>query len=224
MPLYFLLLDGEFFHQHLRPALTYSWQRRSFQPCQALCAELVPAALAFQKRYHIGPEEMLVNRVAEGLPFDRALWRHLAGELLWLVAAEIPEIQTTPEALGCLLGADPNMASGLQRRQLAPIQQAYFGTRDLRFGSGYYRPAEAGYNDRDDVIRLGDYLACLEPENWQADALAALPELADAQERTEELELAKEWLPALHALYCRAQQKGQIIVCEKVYCPTTALA
>jgi hypothetical protein len=213
MPLYHLLLDAEQFCR-LRPALAESWRRRSFDPCRPLCEELLPAAQAFHARYHLGSEQELVARVAEGLPFDRDFWRHLAGEVLWLSAAEIPEMQTTPEALCCLQGADLTLDPGLERERLAPIQQAYFGTRDLTFGTAFYRPGQAGYNDVQDVGRLDEYLAAVDPARWDADALARLPGLEDEAERAEELELVKDWFPALQELYRRARRQGQVVVCE----------
>jgi hypothetical protein len=216
MPLYHLLLEAGTFGR-IRPALAAAWGRHNFAPCRALCAELAPAALAFRERYHTGPEEPLLCRVAAGLPFDRDFWRFLAGELLWLAAAEIPELQTTPDALCCLLGADRTLDPAADRDRLAPIQQAYFGARDLTFGTAFYRPGHAGYNDATDVARLADYLASLDGRPWTADALAALPDLADEADRADELELVKEWLPPFQDLYRRARDHGQIIICETIH-------
>jgi hypothetical protein len=221
MPLYHLLLDAGLFHQRIQPALAAAWQRRSFEPCRLLCAELAPAVRAFQERYHTGPDEQLLPRMATGLHFDRAIWRHLAGEVLWLGAAEIPEVQTTPESLCCLLGVDLPPAGEAERGRLAPILQAHYGSRDVVFGTAFYRPGEAGLNDAPDVTRLDDYLAGLDPRPWTADALVGLAGLADEGDRAEELELVREWLPAFQDLYRRARQRGQVIVCEVVggHCP-----
>jgi hypothetical protein len=222
MPLYHLLLDAELLHGRIRPALAAAWRGRSFEPCRPLCADLAPALRAFRERYHTAAEEHLVSRVAAGLPFDRAIWRHLAGEVLWLAAAEIPQIETTPEALFCLLGVGPAPCGGLDRSRRAPIWQAHYGSRDLAFGTAFYRPGDAGYNDVDDVTCLADYLGALDPGPWTADALAALPGLGDEAERTEELELVKEWLPALQDLYQHARLRRRVIVCEVVggqHCP-----
>jgi hypothetical protein len=216
MPLYHLLLDADAFHRRIRPALAEAWQRCSFEPCRALCAELVPAALAFRERYHLGPEELLLNRAALGLPFDRNFWRYLACEILWFSAGEIPQLETTPDALCCLIGVDRTLEEGLAHDRLAPIQQAYFGARDLAFGMAFYRPADAGYNDQGDVRGLAAYLGSLDPSRWTADALASLPELASAEDRAEELELVKEWLPPFQDLYRRAAQADQVILCERV--------
>jgi hypothetical protein len=216
MPLYHLLLDAGLYHGRLRPALAAAWRRRSFEPCRPLREELAPAARAFQERYHTGSDELLLPRVAAGLPFDRAVWRHLAGEALWLGAAEIPELQTTPEALCCLLGVDPVVDFSSARGRLAPILQVHYGSRDVVFGTAWYRPGEAGLNDAADVARLADYLAGLDSRPWTADALAALPGLADEDDRAEELELVREWLPALQELYRQARERGQVVVCEVV--------
>jgi hypothetical protein len=209
-------LDAAAFHQRLRPALATSWQRRSFVPCRALCVELIPAALSFRERYRLGPEDLLVGQVAEGLPFDRNLWRFLVGEVLWLSAADIPQMEMTPQAVCCLLGVDHTGDAGLARERLAPIQQAYFGARDLTFGTAFYRPSSVGYNNTPDVARLADYLADLDPAPWTADALAILAGLADAAERAEELELVKSWLPPFQDLYRRAEEAGHVVVCETV--------
>jgi hypothetical protein len=215
MALYHLLLDCAAFRERIRPALAESWRRRSFEPCRCLCADLTPAALAFQQRYHTRPDEPLVCRVAAGLPFDRAFWRYLVGEILWLSATEIPEIQTTPDALGCLLGADRTALEGLLGREhYAPIQQAYFGARELTFATACYRPGQAGYNDSADVARLHDYLAALDPAAWKAETLAGLPGMEDEEERAEELAFVREWFPTFLDLYRRAREAGQVVVCE----------
>src|SRR5690348_14059984 len=93
MPLYHLLLDGTTFHDRIRPALAAAWKGRSFEPCRGLCADLIPAAERFARRYHLGGDEPLLRQVAAGLPFDRDFWRHLVGELLWFGASEIPEFE-----------------------------------------------------------------------------------------------------------------------------------
>jgi hypothetical protein len=215
MPLYFLLLSEPFFQRQLRPALAASWQQRSFEPCRGLCADLLPAVQAFAVRYHTGHDETLLVRVADGLPFDRDYWRALVGEVLWYGAAEIPELETAPDTLGCLLGPQ-QVATDLTRERFAQIHQAHYGARDLVFGGGYYRPEHAGYNDAADVARLADYLAGLDPQAWTPADLSALPDLADEQERADELEYARDWLPPLRDLYRQAREQERIVVCERL--------
>jgi hypothetical protein len=208
MPLYFLLLDRRLFHEQIAPALAASWRQRSFLPCRPLCAALEPAARAFGQRYHDEAAEPLLCQVGRGLSFGRDRWRHLAGEVLFYAAAEIPEIQTAQDTLGHLLGAAP---ASISRSELPPIHQAHQGTRDLCFGGGFYRPEHAGYNDTDDVARLVAEFGRVDPGRWD---VTALPATTDEDERGEELEFARECFTALRDLYRRAQDAGQVIVCE----------
>ncbi len=214
MPLYHLLLGAADFHARVRPALAAAWRGRNFKPCQALCEALLPAAREFAARYRLGPEEPLLARVAAGLPFDRELWRHLAGEVLWYSAAEIPEFQTAPESLCCLLAPERYGQRDTLREQFAPIEQAHYGARDLVFGGAHYRPDRAGYNDSADVERLAAYLDGLDPGSWTADGLAALEGVESEEDRAEELAFVRDWFPALRDLYRRARQRRQIVVCE----------
>jgi hypothetical protein len=214
MSLYFLLLDAGPFHAEMVPALAAAWRQGSFAPARTLCARLLPAARVFAERYHLGPEEPLLAGVAAGgaTPFDRDLWRLLAGEALLYAAAEIPEPPAAPAALACLLAPEAFRRWPLPRAEFAPIQQAHHGSRDLVFG-GFYRPDHAGWNDSADVVRLADYLAGVDPGRWAAAELAALPEVP-AEDRAEELAFAGDCLAALRELYERARGRGQVVVCE----------
>jgi hypothetical protein len=207
MPLYFLLHDATQFHRAVRPALAEAWRRRTFGPCRTLCAALAPAAAAFAERYHTGHDEPLLARVASGaVGFDRDLWRLVIGEVLLYGAASVPEILTAPDTLGCLLAAGED--------ESAPIRQAHFGARGLVFGGGFYRPDAAGWNDTDDVIRLADYLATIDPSGWAAADLAGLRDFADEAERADELEFAREVFPPLRELYQESRDAGRVVVCE----------
>jgi hypothetical protein len=217
MPLYFLQLDGHTFHQRMTPALAACWRERSFGPCRGLCAVLAPGAIAYAERYHTGPDEPLLCRIARDEavpPLDAALWRYLAGEILLYGAADVPDVQTAPDTLCCLLAPDHFAQNGRPRDQFAPIQQAHRGTHDLYFGGGFYRPDQAGYNDADDVARLAQYLATINPDSWSPANLADLPDAPDEEARAEELAFARECLASLHDLYGRAARAGQVIVCE----------
>lgn len=214
---YFLVLDGESFEAHARPALAAAWRQRNFEPCRALCAALTPAAHLYAQRYHTGPDEPLLCRVAGGLPFDRALWRTLAGEVLLFSALEIPEFQVNADTLCCLLAPDHYRAEVVERERLAPIQQAHRGSHDLTFGTAVYRPDHAGYNNRADVARLADYLAGVQPEAWTLHDLRDLRGAADDEERADELAFVREWFPALRELYQRARDRNQVIVVESIW-------
>jgi hypothetical protein len=202
MPLYFLLLDAAAFHTAIKPALVASWRQRSFAPCRELCRQLQVNVQAFTQRYHLGSELPLLAAAADGaLTFDRVLWQHLAGEMLWFGAADIPEIITSPEVLTVLL-ADER------------ARQTLYGSQDLLFGGGYYRPDHAGWNDTAAVAQLADYLAGVRPGTWTADVLIGLPQFVDDRERAEELEFVRDWFASLVELYGQAAQRRQIVVCE----------
>jgi hypothetical protein len=215
MARYFLLLENAVFEDRIRPALSAAWRTRSFEPCQELCRTLLPQAQAFQARFHVAEEPMLAE-IARGLPFERHLWRHLVGECLWYAAVDIPELETCPETLACLVKQLEDERESIERRRCSPISQAHGGSRDLVFGGGTFRPENAGYNDRDDVRRLAAFLEAVDRERWSAEQLAVLPSLLSSAERADELEFAREWFPALLELYQEARQRDWIVVCETV--------
>jgi hypothetical protein len=215
MALYFLRLDAEFFRRELAPALAAAWRRGSFGPCAGLCARLLPAAHAFAERYHTCPNGGLLDAVARlgaGTPFARDLWRLLVGEVLLYGAAEIPEPQTAPATLACLLAPGEFRRWPVPRAEFAPIQQAHHGSHDLVLG-GFYRPDHAGWNDVADVARLSEYLAGVDPGRWAETDLATLADVTE-EDRAEELAFAGECLAALRALYEGAGERGEIVVCE----------
>lgn len=214
---YFLCLDAETFLERIRPALAASWQRRCFHPCRSLCADLLPAAREYCRRFHGSEEETLIAKVAEGIPFDRACWRFLAREVLLFAAVEIPEFPSNAETLCCLLAPARNRRETADREQFAPIEQALWGSRDVTFGSAIYRPDQAGYNGPDDVARLADYLAAVGPQQWTVDDLRPLRNLADDEERADELAFVREWFPVLVELYQRARVGKRILIIENIY-------
>ena len=69
---YFLMLDAAAFEGRARPVLAASWRLRSFEPCRSFCTDLLPSASAYAEQYHVGADEPLLRRVADGLPFHRA--------------------------------------------------------------------------------------------------------------------------------------------------------
>jgi hypothetical protein len=212
--LYFLLHDAETFHRRIAPALAASWQRRDFGPVAALAAELASALAAFAARFHLTTDEApLLRGVTTGQPFDRRLWRHLAGEVLLYAAADAPALQTAPETLAALLAPGQPGRDEWPLDRLAPILQAHYGSRDVDFGGVVYRPGHAGLNDTADVERLAADLAAVDPECWTADDLRGL---TDDEERAEELAFARECFAALQDVYRQARELGQVIVCEEI--------
>jgi hypothetical protein len=214
---YFLCLDAELFTRRIRPALAEAWRQRSFEPCRPLCTDLLPAARDYTERYHTGDEETLLARVTRGLPFDRAYWRVLAGEILLFAAVEIPEFPSNAETLCCLLAPEQYRRGSVPRAEFAPIQQALYGSRDLTFGFAVYRPDAAGYNDAADVARLAAYLAALQPERWTVNDLAGLCDATDDEDRADELAFVREWFPVLVELYQRTQANERVLVIESIW-------
>jgi hypothetical protein len=216
MSLYFLVHDAAAFHQQIVPALAEAWRRRNFAPCRPLVAALLPAAEAFAQRYYTDLEGSMLVRLPHGLPFNRAVWRHFVGEVLLYAARDIPEIETAPETLSCLLTPKRCRDGPVQRSMFGPVEQAHFGSRDLVFGSGYYRPEQAGWNDLDDVARLAAYLEAVDPTVWTAADLAGLPGLKEEEDCAEELAYVRDWLPALQTLYRQAHERQEVIICETI--------
>ena len=139
----------------------------------------------------------------------------MLGEVLLFAAADVPELETAPDTLCRLLAAEHYGEELLPRESFAPIQQAHFGTRDLTFGAAVYRPDHVGVNDADDTARLAAYLAAIDPQGWTVADLAGLRGVEE-DDRAEELEYVREWFPALVAMYQRASERCQVVVCEVI--------
>jgi hypothetical protein len=214
VPLYFLLFDAQVFHEQIVPPLAAAWRQRSIAPCVPLAKRLLPAIDALRSEYFAGPEALLLTRVPDGLAFERRYWRQLAGEVLVAAAAEMPEIQTVPETLYCLLEGGTRPIDRVRERFI-PIEQIHFGSRDVAIGDAVYRPDCAGLNDLADVRRLAGYLPSIEPATWKLEDLAALSEIAE-EDRQEELDFAREWFEPLRELYRRAAEQEQVIICEQI--------
>lgn len=211
MPAYYMLLDAGRFTDDIRPALAASWRLRSFEPCRSLAATLTAELQQFAEKYHTDPSAFLLTQIQEGMPFDRHIWRLLVGETLLYAATAIPEFQTAPETLTCILAPGHD---AVRRDQSAPIQQAHFGSRDLSFGTATYRPDAAGLNELEDVRRLHAYLCGLDPRAWTPADLAGLPGEHTENDLQDELDFARDWLPALQELYQQAANQEQVIVYE----------
>ncbi|MCI0681919.1 MAG: hypothetical protein L0Y71_07430 [Gemmataceae bacterium] len=205
---YFYLLNQAWLEEALRPALTESWRRRSFQPCRTLCRTLLETEAA--------GAAPVVAGVARGLPFDRTFWQALVGECLILGADAMPRLEIAFESLCCFLAPDRLGAEVADRGAFSPIEQAYFGSRDLRFGGRWHQPEYVGWNDAGDIARLVSYLQSVDPGAWSAAALQGLSHFENETERDEELADARAWWPALVEMYAGAQAAGQVIVAERV--------
>jgi hypothetical protein len=214
---YFLVLDAAQFEGRTRPALAEAWHRRRFDAARKLCEALLPAARDYAERYHTGSAEPLLAGIAAGrVPFDRALWRTLVGEVLLFSALEIPEFQVNGDTLTCLLAPQHYREDIRDRSRLAPVQQALTGTRDLTFGAAIYRPDHAGLNTTDDVKRLAKELAAVRPETWSVADLAGL-RAVPVEDLADELAFAQEWFPVLVNLYERTASTNRIIVHESIF-------
>jgi hypothetical protein len=196
--LYFLIHDAESFYDRIAPAVAASWRQRTFRPLAALAEQFQSTVAAFSERFHLTADEQpLLSRLTAEQPFDRRLWRHLSGELLLYTAADVPTIQTAGEELSQLVTAD----------QRDFIHQAQAGSRDLAFDGVPYRSGHAGVNDTEDVARLAEALAAIDPSSW------TVPGDDDA---AEELAFASAYSATLREMYERAAANRQIVICEDV--------
>jgi hypothetical protein len=198
--LYFLVHDAAVFRDRIAPALATSWRQRAFGPLRSLAADLAPTFAAFADRYRLTADEQpLLARLTPDQPFDRRLWRHLAGEVLLYAAADAPAVQTDPETLTALVAAD----------QRETIRQAHAGSRDLDFDGISYRPGHAGWNDSADVARLAAEFAAIDPAAW-------VPISLTGDDPAEELAFASAAFASLREIYDRARDCNQVVICEDI--------
>ena len=159
-----------------------------------------PTLAAFSDQFHLTADEQpLLAQLCADRPFDRRLWRHVAGELLLYGAAEAPAVQTAGKSLTALVSPDQREA----------IRQAHAGSRDLDFDGVPYRTGHAGWNDGAAVGRLAGELAQIDPTAWD------LAKLSD-DDPAEELAFARECFNHLRSVYEQAQFHGQVVVCEDI--------
>lgn len=207
--LYFQLLEASTFGEQIAPALSASWQQRSFAPCRPLCAALG----AGQQAEASG--DLLFQQVVQGrLPFDHARWRCLAGLVFLYAAVELPQVLIPPETLCWLLA--PQHQEEIPRHSFASIQQVLFGCRDLIFAGAYYRPDHAGFNDPQDMARLANFLEAVDTRQWTTAQLDGLPEIADEQTQADELAFIQEHFPDLVQTYRGAADRGLMLICERM--------
>lgn len=198
--LLFLAHDAAFLHDRLTPALAASWQRRTFAPLAALAADLAPTFDAFAERFRLTADEQPLVRRADELPFDRRVWRHLAGELLLYAAADAPDVPDARAALADILGPDE------------VVRAAYHGRRELAFGGVPYRPGSAGINGAADVADLAAALAAVDVGAWSTGGLR----VESGDDAAEVLADARDAWATLAALYGAASRAGRVVVCEGV--------
>ena len=163
---------------------------------------------AFHDDYHGLAGKSLVEHVVDGLSYDPHVWRAVVGEVLIFAAEDLPLLRLSPATLCCLLPAPAGDPANNSMRQVL------HGSRDLVFAGGCYRPDFAGFNDTDSVARLTAYLEAIDPAQWRPDDLAALPEFADEDERTDEIAFVRENWPDLVEVYRRSHRERCIVVCE----------
>ncbi|MBI3409668.1 MAG: hypothetical protein HY040_15110 [Planctomycetes bacterium] len=201
---YFYLLESAFFLE-LTTSLGECRRQRSFSPSLDLCMKLRGRGV---------PSGSVCEAVIVGLTFDRHIWHALIGDCLVHGASDIPRIPIDPSSLCQILA--PNQCDESARERFTSIQQVLYGSRDLRFGGGYYRPDQAGFNALEDVARLSVYLSSVDPRAWIAESLHPKEGLEDEHERAEELAQLRDWWPALVEMYVGADAKEQVIVCEVI--------
>ena len=178
-----------------------------------MCGNLLAQAAGPHSAFHGMEDATIMEDVVRGLVFDRHVWRALVGEVLLIAAAEVPLLLIAPRSLRALLAVE-HFGGAPSRPQFAPIEQVLFGSADLVFAGGYYRPDHAGWNDVDQVTRLAAYLPTLEPNSWQPANLRTMPELPSDDERLEELEFARQGWPGLVEVYAKAKDNRHILICE----------
>jgi hypothetical protein len=198
-----MLHDAERFDAIIRPALGASWRQRSIEPLRSLQLALREEVERFVTENRIRREDLVLHSLHPRMPFDRNTWRTIAGEVLLLAAAEVPEIPDVEETLVKLHGEDPS------------IHRAYHGTLNLCFGGGWYRTDQAGYNDTDDVMRLACWLASIDPNTWSPNRLSGHRHTQD-EEQQEELAFTSQAFKQLATVYDRARTRRQLIVCEVI--------
>ncbi len=210
---FFYLFQESFFLKNMLPALTEAWKQKQFLPCRELCGHLV-------RKEPSMPDHAMNRQVSQGIGFDKSYWKCLVGECLVYGAVDVPRVTITPQTVCALIDPSPHASlracgiDAMPRPYGSLVLQALFGSRDLAFGTAFYRPDRAGWNDAADCARLLVYLQSIRTDNWRTEDLAALVELADPEERQEELLHAREWWPDFVELYQTAVEDGLMLVCE----------
>lgn len=195
----FLLHDSHFYFHRLGPALAASSCRRTFGPIHDLVRELHAVLESSAIRDRLTADESPLLFHCHTLPFNRRLWRHLAGELLLYAAAETPSFPTAPELLSRFMTAEL-------------IERLHHGSRDVTFAGVPYRPEHARLHDATDIELLARDMAGINPATWTVEPLTDLA----ADERDDELAFVRQCFGNLRAMFESARANGRAIVCEEV--------
>jgi hypothetical protein len=214
MPIYFMIHDARLYDQEIHPALSASWQLKSFEPCKRLGRILKEATDTFAAKFHTGAESPLLEYIGKGLPFDRRFWSLLVGETFIYAARDIPEFELAPDTLMRLLCPGSATRDYALRSRFSTIEQALYGSKFMEFGKKTYRPERAGLNDAADVQRLAECLSAVNSDEWNYRNLA--PFHSDENDCEEELEDAKLSFLNLREMYISAAGRCEVVVCEEI--------
>jgi hypothetical protein len=216
LPHYFLLHDPHFFQTEIVPAFTLSWQTNTFEPVIAVANKLRPGIAAFSEKFRMGVDEPMLEHVARGMKFNKAVWEMALGEALFYGAKEAPDAPVSFSALRFLLGSRVKQSELTARSDWPWIDRAVLGSRTLRFGRGVYRPQDAGWNVVVEAASLAAEAQHVDPGSWQEAQLEQLDASLDEEDKADELALAREALQGIRMIYDRAAQFGFVVVCEYI--------
>ncbi len=197
---YYYLHSREWFEQQLIPAFANSWRRRSFDPLHRLCQSADDRITSFVEGNHLPQDGLLLLGLDGATPFHRALWTTLVGELLLVLAEEVPLISPLPESLRRI----PS------EQFIAPLHDALFGRRNLVLGSTIYRPGKVGWNNFDDVVHLSKLLDTLSVTNLSASHCIT-------EWTAEEYEDLEDFTAQLRAMYQQSRERNCVVVAESIY-------
>jgi len=203
MPHNLYVHDAKLLCDRVLPLLEGCRRSRSFSALPQLTSLLqIPAA------------DDSLFRAAQDMPFDRQVFQALVGQTLVLGAHTVPDLPLDPETLIALLAPHRLGSGGADRAEFSHAEQLFRGSRDLRLGARPFRPDHIGWNNREDVLRLGAYLTSLDPQSWIAYGLRHLASISTDEDREHELGIVQDWWPELLALLRTAQDSNSVIVCE----------
>jgi hypothetical protein len=216
LPHYFLLHEPFIFERQIVPAFAMSWKINSFEPLATLAAQMKPGITAFGEKFRMGADAPILEQLAGGMKFDKAIWEMALAEALFYGAKEAPDSPTSFTSLRFLLGS-PIETIELNARSNWPwIERAVLGSRTLRLGRGVYRPREAGWNSPAEAGQLATQLHTLDSGTWNPGQLTLMDASLDEEDRADELALAVEALAGLRTIYDRAVELEFVVFCEQI--------